>query len=181
MVVWNTSQRPEIIGREAKNTKYLGGHCNILAGLVTLISEPFLHRVYKVHKLIAAPLNPMDSFLLARGLRTPHVKMQRYGENTMVVARMLDDHPMVAEVYYPGLESRPDRDMADSAFLSGRDCEEDREYIYLNYGGWYPSWSRARTTTRRCVGLGMRVKTFNSSTSPYFWGGSNLCASIWCP
>ena len=73
MVVWNTSQRPEIIGREAINNKYLGGHSDILAGFVTLRSEPFLHGVSKVQKLIAAALNPMDYFCLARGLRTLNV------------------------------------------------------------------------------------------------------------
>ena len=52
----------------------------------------------------------------------------------MAVARMLEDHPMVAEVYYPGLDSHPDREMAESAFQSGRDCEEDREYMYQTYG-----------------------------------------------
>ena len=61
-------------------------------------SDPFLHGVSKVQKLIAAPLNPMDSFLLARGLRTLDVRMQMNGENVMYVACMLEDNPMVAEV-----------------------------------------------------------------------------------
>ena len=77
----------------------------------------------------------MDSFLLARGLRTLDVRMQRHGENVMAVARMLEDNNMVAEVYYPGLESHPDRYMADSTFRSGRDCEEDRKYMYQTYVG----------------------------------------------
>ena len=46
---------------------------------------------------------------------------------------MLEDHPIVAEVYYPGLDSHPDRNMADSTFRSGRDCEEDFEYISQTY------------------------------------------------
>ena len=91
--------------------------------------------VTKVHNLIAAPLNPMDSFLLARGLHTLDVQMQRNGENAMAMARMLEDHPMVAEVYYPGLDSHLDRDMADSTFRSGRDCEEDHEYMLQTYSG----------------------------------------------
>ena len=78
-VVWNTSQRPEIIGREARTTKYMGGHSDILAGLVTLVLEPFLHGVSKVQKLIAAPPNPMNSFLLARGLLALDMQMQRHG------------------------------------------------------------------------------------------------------
>ena len=70
-MVWNTSQRPEIIGREARETKYLVGHYDIPAGLVTSISETFLNGVSKVQKLIAPPLDPVYSFLLARGFRTP--------------------------------------------------------------------------------------------------------------
>ena len=76
----------------------MGGHSDILAGSVTSRSEPFLHGVYKVQKLISTSLNPIDSFLVARGLCTLDVQMQRHRENMMVVARMLEDHPMVAEV-----------------------------------------------------------------------------------
>ena len=51
------------------------------------------------------------------------------------MACMLEDHPMVTEEYYPGLDSHPDRDMVDSTFRSGRDCEEDREYMSHTHGG----------------------------------------------
>ena len=107
-------------------TKFLSGHSDVLAGAVTSRSEPFLHGIAKVQKLIAAPLNPMDSFLLARGLRTLDVRMQRHGENAIKVARMLEEHPMVQSCFYPGLDSHPDRYMADDIFRSGRD-EEDKE------------------------------------------------------
>ena len=98
MAVWNTSQIPEIIVREARKTKYPGKNSNLLAELVTSISEPFLHGVSKVQKLISASLNPMDSFLLARGLRTLDVRMQMNRENVMYVAHMLEESPIVAEV-----------------------------------------------------------------------------------
>ena len=78
-VVWNISQRSEIIGREARKTKYLGGNSDIIDGLVSSRLEPFLHGVSKVQKLIAARLNLMDYFLLAGGLRTLDVQMQRHG------------------------------------------------------------------------------------------------------
>ena len=97
-MVWNTSQIPDIIGREARKNKYLGRNSNILAGLVILRSETLLHGVSKVQKLTSAPLNPMYSFFLARGLRTLDLQMQRHGDNTMAVARMLEDHTMAAEV-----------------------------------------------------------------------------------
>ena len=117
-------------------TKYLGGHSDILAGSVTSRSEPFLHGAAKVQKLIAAPLNPMDSFLLARGLRTLDVRMLRHGENAMKVATMLEEHPMVAEVFYPGLDSHPDRALADEIFRSGRDVDDDDEDAAAQtYGG----------------------------------------------
>ena len=78
-VVWNTSHRPEIIGREARKTKYLGWNSDIISGSVTSRSETYLTGVSKVQKLIAALLNTMDSFLLARGLCTFDVRMQRHG------------------------------------------------------------------------------------------------------
>ena len=134
MLVWNTSQIPEIIVREARKNKYLGEHFNILDRLVTSISKPFLHGVFKVKKLISAPLNPMDSFFLARGLRTLDVQMQRHVDNVMAVECMMEDHTMVVEVYYPGLDSQPDRYMSKSTFQPGRDFKEDREYMPQTYG-----------------------------------------------
>mmetsp|Transcript_40083 Transcript_40083/g.44771 ORF Transcript_40083/g.44771 Transcript_40083/m.44771 type:complete len:575 (+) Transcript_40083:250-1974(+) len=117
-------------------TKYLGGHSDILAGSVTSRSEPFLHGCAKVQKLITVPLNPMDSFLLARGLRTLDVRMQRHGENAIKIARFLEQHPMIDSVFYPGLDSHPDRHMADQLFISGRDHDDDDEYgDQQTYGG----------------------------------------------
>jgi methionine-gamma-lyase len=115
-------------------TKYLGGHSDILAGSVTSRSEPFLHGCAKVQKLITVPLNPMDSFLLARGLRTLDVRMQRHGENAIKIARMLEEHPDVESVFYPGLDSHPDREMADGIYSSGRD-EDDEAGSNQTYGG----------------------------------------------
>jgi len=115
-------------------TKYMGGHSDILAGSVTSRSEPFLHGCAKVQKLITVPLNPMDSFLLARGLRTLDVRMQRHGENAIKIARMLEAHPDVESVFYPGLDSHPDRQMANGMYTSGRD-EDDEEGSNQTYGG----------------------------------------------
>ena len=88
-------------------TKYIGGHSDILAGAVTSTSNEFMHKVAQVQKLMGAPLAPLESFLLARGLRTLHVRMERHGENAMAVAQMLEDHPLIDVVYYPGLASHP--------------------------------------------------------------------------
>lgn len=69
----------------------------------------------------AAPLAPLESFLLARGLRTLHVRMERHGENAMKIAEMLHAHPLIKDVYYPGLPSHPDHELAKRIFTSGGD------------------------------------------------------------
>lgn len=100
-------------------TKYIGGHSDILAGAVTSDSDTYMHLLAKVQKLMGAPLAPLESFLLARGLRTLHVRMERHGENAMEVAKMLDSHPLVATTFYPGLPSHPDHHLATRVFTGG--------------------------------------------------------------
>eukprot|EP00308_Calcidiscus_leptoporus_P008595 CAMPEP_0119380740 /NCGR_PEP_ID=MMETSP1334-20130426/57898_1 /TAXON_ID=127549 /ORGANISM="Calcidiscus leptoporus, Strain RCC1130" /LENGTH=465 /DNA_ID=CAMNT_0007400671 /DNA_START=98 /DNA_END=1495 /DNA_ORIENTATION=+ len=100
-------------------TKYIGGHSDIVAGSVTSRSEDFMHELAKTQKLLGAALAPLESFLLARGLRTLHVRMERHGENAMAVARMLDAHPLIASNFYPGLPSHPDHELAKKVFTSG--------------------------------------------------------------
>mmetsp|Transcript_2422 Transcript_2422/g.8127 ORF Transcript_2422/g.8127 Transcript_2422/m.8127 type:complete len:453 (-) Transcript_2422:346-1704(-) len=100
-------------------TKYIGGHSDILAGAATTESGEFLHALAKVQKLLGAPLAPLESFLLARGLRTLHVRMERHGENAMRVAKLLEASPLVEQVFYPGLPSHPDHELAKRVFSSG--------------------------------------------------------------
>uniref|UniRef100_A0A6T0F9K3 cystathionine gamma-lyase n=2 Tax=Chrysotila carterae TaxID=13221 RepID=A0A6T0F9K3_CHRCT len=78
-----------------------------------------MHKLAKIQKLLGAPLAPLESFLLSRGLRTLHVRMERHGENAMAVAEMLDKHPLVASTFYPGLASHPDHALAKTVFSSG--------------------------------------------------------------
>eukprot|EP00325_Prymnesiales_sp_UTEX-LB-985_P002984 CAMPEP_0174713492 /NCGR_PEP_ID=MMETSP1094-20130205/14130_1 /TAXON_ID=156173 /ORGANISM="Chrysochromulina brevifilum, Strain UTEX LB 985" /LENGTH=492 /DNA_ID=CAMNT_0015912673 /DNA_START=12 /DNA_END=1490 /DNA_ORIENTATION=- len=100
-------------------TKYIGGHSDIVAGAVTSKSGKIMHEVAKVQKLFGAALAPLESFLLARGLRTLHVRMERHGENAMKVAQYLDSHPMIESTFYPGLPSHPDHELAKQVFTSG--------------------------------------------------------------
>lgn len=122
-------------------TKYLGGHSDILAGSVSSNSPQFCHGLAKVQKLITAPLNPMDSYLLMRGVRTLDVRMQRHGENALQVAQMLEAHPLVKSTFYPGLMSHPDNDggrdgcLVTEAFRSGRDSPDDASIMPQTYGG----------------------------------------------
>jgi len=148
-------------------TKYLGGHSDILAGSVTSRSEPFLHACSKVQKLITVPLNPMDSFLLARGLRTLDVRMQRHGENAIKVARMLEEHPMVATVYYPGLDSHPDRYLADQVFSSGKDVDSEDDEWKQSYGGMisFITVGEGEEALRRARNVCERLRVVNLAVS----------------
>ena len=154
-------------------TKYLGGHSDILAGSVTSRSEPFLHGCSKVQKIITVPLNPMDSFLLSRGLKTLDVRMQRHGENAIKVARMLDEHPMVAQTFYPGLDSHPDRAMADDIFRSGRDSDEDDNV--QTYGGMisFITVGEGDEALRRARNVCERLRVINLAVS--LGGVESLC------
>eukprot|EP00546_Thalassionema_frauenfeldii_P006926 CAMPEP_0178921392 /NCGR_PEP_ID=MMETSP0786-20121207/15538_1 /TAXON_ID=186022 /ORGANISM="Thalassionema frauenfeldii, Strain CCMP 1798" /LENGTH=477 /DNA_ID=CAMNT_0020595571 /DNA_START=225 /DNA_END=1658 /DNA_ORIENTATION=- len=154
-------------------TKYLGGHSDILAGSVTSRSEPFLHGCAKVQKLITVPLNPMDSFLLARGVRTLDVRMQRHGENALKVAKMLEKHPMVAAVYYPGLDSHPDRYLADSIFRSGRDDDDDD--VIQTYGGMisFVTVGEGEEALRRARNVCEQLRVINLAVS--LGGVESLC------
>jgi methionine-gamma-lyase len=121
-------------------TKYLGGHSDILAGSVSSKSSEFCHGLAKVQKLITAPLNPMDSYLLMRGIRTLDVRMQRHGENALQVANMLEAHPLVESTFYPGLASHPDNNggedcLVANSFRSGRDSPADADIMKQTYGG----------------------------------------------
>jgi len=100
-------------------TKYIGGHSDIVAGSVTSRSTEFMHELAKTQKLVGASLAPLESFLLARGLRTLHVRMERHGESAMEVAKMLEAHHLIQTVYYPGLPSHPEHELAKSVYTSG--------------------------------------------------------------
>jgi cystathionine gamma-synthase len=87
-------------------TKYLGGHNDLLAGVV-LGSTEQLADVRKLRGIMGSINSPHNCFLLERGLKTFELRMQRHNENGMAIARFLEDHPRVERVFYPGLESHP--------------------------------------------------------------------------
>ena len=74
-----------------------------------------------MQKILGSPLAPLESFLLARGLRTLHVRMERHGHNALEVASKVEAHPMIETMYYPGLPSHPDHELAKKVFSSGGD------------------------------------------------------------
>jgi cystathionine gamma-lyase len=93
-------------------TKYLNGHSDVIGGaLVT--SDPELHdRLKFLQNAVGGVPSPLDSFLVLRGLKTLHVRMDRHGENALAIARWLERHPQVERVTYPGLASHPQHALA---------------------------------------------------------------------
>ncbi len=85
-------------------TKYLGGHNDLLAGVIAG-SQAALEPVRKLRGITGAINSPQNIYLLQRGLKTLALRMERHNENGLAIARFLEDHPRVEKVYYPGLES----------------------------------------------------------------------------
>jgi len=92
-------------------TKYLGGHNDLLAGTVVGSSE-ILAQIEKARGVLGGMSNPNDAYLLLRGLKTLDLRVRRQNENGWRVAQFLEDHPAVHRVYYPGLPSHPDYEIA---------------------------------------------------------------------
>jgi cystathionine gamma-synthase len=87
-------------------TKYLGGHNDLLAGVV-IGSRDKLEPVRSLRGIMGGVNSPHNAYLLERGLKTLALRMERHNANGLAVARFLEDHPRVERVYYPGLESHP--------------------------------------------------------------------------
>ncbi len=92
-------------------TKYLGGHNDLLAGAIVGSREQ-LEPVRKLRGIMGAINSPHNMYLLARGLKTFELRMQRQNANGQAIAEFLARHPRVAKVYYPGLPSHPNHDVA---------------------------------------------------------------------
>lgn len=93
-------------------TKYLGGHSDVVVGALVVKDRELADRLYFIQNASGAVCGPMDSFLTLRGIKTLHVRMQRHCENGRAVAEYLAQHPRIEKVYWPGLESHPNREVA---------------------------------------------------------------------
>ena len=93
-------------------TKYLGGHSDVIGGAVITNNEELADKLAFVQNAVGAVPGPQDSFLVLRGLKTLHVRMERHCENALRVARYLQDNPRVGRVYYPGLPEHPQHELA---------------------------------------------------------------------
>lgn len=108
-------QRPIEIGADVvihSATKYLNGHGDVIAGFVVGKQE-FINqvRLFGVKDMTGATLSPFDAFLIARGMKTLHIRMERHCENAVKVANFLKDHPAVEKVYYTGFEDHPQHEV----------------------------------------------------------------------
>ena len=93
-------------------TKYLGGHSDVIMGVLVCNDEAIAKEMYRIQNSSGAVTGPMDSFLVLRGIKTLHVRMQRHCENGEKVACWLKTHPKVDKVYWPGFEDHPNHSVA---------------------------------------------------------------------
>jgi len=108
-------QRPLELGADIvmhSATKYLGGHSDVVLGLLSVNDKALAEKLYFIQNSSGAICGPMDSFLVLRGIKTLHVRMQRHCENGKAIAHFLKDHPKVDKVYWPGFENHPNHGIA---------------------------------------------------------------------
>ena len=92
-------------------SKYLGGHADALGGVICG-SRKLVKQVYHYREINGATLSPMDAYSFIRGMKTLKLRVERQNESALKVAQWLQQHPMIEQVNYPGLESHPNHDVA---------------------------------------------------------------------
>jgi|TARA_B110000046_G_C12971183_1_gene388997 cystathionine gamma-lyase len=93
-------------------TKYLGGHSDVVMGALIVNDNALADRLYFIQNSSGAVCGPQDSFLVLRGIKTLHLRIQRHCENGRAVAYHLKNHPKVENVYWPGFETHPNHHIA---------------------------------------------------------------------
>jgi cystathionine beta-lyase len=93
-------------------TKYLGGHSDVVMGALIVNDENLANEIYRIQNSSGAVCGPQDSFLVLRGIKTLHLRVQRHCENGKVIVDFLKNHPKIENVYWPGLESHPNHTIA---------------------------------------------------------------------
>ncbi len=182
-------QRPLEMGVDVvihSTTKYLNGHSDVVGGAVITKKEEHQERISYIVNVMGLACSPFDAWLVLRGVKTLGPRMEAHQKGAMAVARMLEEHSKVDRVYYPGLESHPQHELAKSqqegfgAMLSF-DVTEDRafaEKVFKNLklfqlaeslGGVeslieYPeTMSHASMTAEARVGAGISDRTIRVS------------------
>ncbi|XP_023240016.1 cystathionine gamma-lyase-like [Centruroides sculpturatus] len=108
-------QRPLKLGADIvmhSVSKYMNGHSDVIMGAAATDNEKLYSRLLFLQHALGAIPSPFDCFLVNRGLKTLHVRMERHMENGLAVARFLEKHPMIEKVLHPGLPSHPQHELA---------------------------------------------------------------------
>jgi cystathionine gamma-lyase len=109
------NQRPLTLGADIvihSTTKYLNGHSDMVGGLVVVEDDELHERLRFLQNAAGAVPGPWDSWLALRGTKTLHLRMRQHNENGQRIAEWLEQHPQVERVYYPGLPSHPQHELA---------------------------------------------------------------------
>lgn len=108
-------QQPLLLGADVvmhSTTKYLGGHSDVIGGAVASSNKEFMEKIRFQVKTTGAVPGPTDCYLILRGIKTLHVRVERSVENAKIIADFLTNHPSVGTVYYPGLKSHAQHQLA---------------------------------------------------------------------
>lgn len=131
-------------------TKYLGGHSDVVMGGLIVKDKDLAERLYFIQKSSGAICGPQDSFLVLRGIKTLHLRMQRHCENGEAIARFLRNHSKAGKVYWPGFEDHPNHEIAKKQMKG--------------YGGMI-SFTTAGGTLESAVQLVEKLKVFTLAES----------------
>ena len=110
-------QRPLDLGADIvmhSVTKYLGGHSDVVMGALVTSDSAIAEEMYRIQNSSGAVCGPMDSFLVLRGIKTLHLRIQRHCENGEKIAKFLKEQSIVDKVYWPGFESHYNHEVAKS-------------------------------------------------------------------
>ena len=108
-------QRPLDLGADIvmhSLTKYMAGHSDVVMGAAICKDNALAEKLYFIQNSCGAVPGPMDSFLVLRGIKTLHLRMQRHCENGKQIAHFLKDHPKIDNVYWPGFKEHPNHEIA---------------------------------------------------------------------
>ena len=115
-------QQPLTLGADIvmhSTTKYLGGHSDVIGGALIVNDDAIGEQIGFLQNAVGAIQGPMDCFLVLRGIKTLPVRMDRHAENAHQIALFLQEHPGASMVYYPGLSSHPQHDIAKKQMRNG--------------------------------------------------------------
>jgi cysteine-S-conjugate beta-lyase len=134
-------QRPLELGADVvlhSATKFLSGHSDVVAGLAVVKDEELGKRLYSLQNSFGAVLGPQDAWLVLRGIKTLHVRLEQSQKSAVKIAEFLETHPLIEEVYYPGLKNHPQYELQKSqskgpgAVLSFEFKDEQALQVFLS-------------------------------------------------